>query len=73
MNNEIPPANYTNRISELRHAGELRADYDHFKYRSTPEWKMFVAGFNAAVEKCNGAILSQYNMGETSKRVFGGK
>ena len=70
---ELPPAGFTNKINSLRHDSLLRDDFDFRYWRKSPEWKIYVAGYNDCVEKCNSKILSQYNMGETTDRIFGGE
>ncbi len=69
---ELAPAGFTNRINSLQHDGLLRADFDWREWRKSPEWKIYVAGYNACAEECNSRIISRYNLGETAERLFGG-
>ena len=68
---ELTPPAFGNKINDLLHTGVLKS-FDWNNWRKSAEWKIFVAGYNAAVEKCNNKIKSQYNMGESIYRIFGG-
>jgi hypothetical protein len=69
---ELPPAAFTNKINALRHDGTLREGFDFREWRKSPEWKIFVSGYNHCVEECNAKITGRYNLGETAHRIFGG-
>ena len=71
MERELTPPAFGNKINSLLHDGVLKS-FDWNNWRKSPEWKIFVAGYNAAVEKVNSKVLAQYNMGEATHRVFGG-
>jgi hypothetical protein len=68
---ELPPAAFTNRINSLRHDGLLRKSFDFRKWRKSPEWRLFVAGYNASVEACGQRIKALHNLGESGLRIFG--
>ena len=70
---ELAPSAFGNRINSLRHDGLLREDFKWTEWRQSPEWKLFVAGYNACVDKCNAKVKAQYNMGEAAHRIFGGE
>lgn len=59
------PREFTNRLSELG----IKIDRD--KWRQSPEWKMFVSGYNCAVSECNSTIKAKYNFGANKSRLFG--
>lgn len=59
---ELPPNTFTNRINELRREGILSKDFCLTEYRKSPEWKLFVAGYNSCVEDCNAKIKARYNL-----------
>jgi len=70
---ELAPAAFGNRINSLRHEGLLRPDFNWREWRKSPEWKLFVAGYNSCVEQCNAKVKAQYNLGEAAHRIFGGE
>lgn len=63
---ELPPARFVHAMHEVN------PDFNFSAWRKTPEWKIFVRGYNAAVEAANSAITSKYDMGENAARLFGG-
>jgi len=67
---DLPPSSFSNHINDLQNDGFL-IGFSFRGWRKSPEWKLYVAGYNAAVEKCNDQIQSKYNMGETANRLFG--
>jgi hypothetical protein len=71
MEHELTPLAFGNKINDLLHAKVLE-NFDWNNWRKSPEWKIFVAGYNAAVEKVNDKVKSQYNLGESTYRIFGG-
>lgn len=60
----LPPIAFTNALNNIK------APFDINTYRTSPEWKMFVAGYNAAVRDANDSIKAKYNLGHIAERVF---
>ena len=61
---EYPPQAFANAVKEIN------PNFPLDSWRTTPEWKMFVRGWNACAESANSAIKAKYNMGEAAERVF---
>lgn len=62
---KLPPAAFTNALNEVD------APFDLATYRKSNEWRIFVAGYNAAVNECNASIKAKYNFGQIAEKVFG--
>lgn len=65
MRIELPPAEFTNALNEIY------PEITHEDWRKLREWKMFIAGYNAAVASANASISAKYNMGQIVDRLFG--
>jgi len=51
---------------------DIYPELTHEEWRKLREWKMFVAGYNAAVKAANASIAAKYNMGQIAEKLFGG-
>lgn len=61
---DLPPTAFSNAVADID------AAFSHRQWRKSKEWRLFVAGYNAAVTACSDKIKAQYNLGQTVARVF---
>ncbi len=64
---DMPPVWFSNAMSGIN------PDFNYNEWRKSPEWKICVAGYNAAVKASNDAVMSRFDMGQTKERLFGEK
>lgn len=55
----------------VRRIDDLLPDFDMLRYRDSPEWKLYVAGYNAAVYEVNNRALGRWGIPEVAERVLG--
>lgn len=61
---QLPPTAFTNALNDTE------AKFDLETYRTSPEWKIFIAGYNAAVRDAIDSIKAKYNLGHIAERIF---
>lgn len=65
MPRELPMPEFGNALNAIY------PETTHENWRQLREWKMFVAGYNAAINAANASIKAKYNMGLITERLFG--
>ena len=65
MEIELPPSQFSNVTNETESV------IDWKNWRESPEWKIFIAGWNAKCEDQSRQALNSKNMGESEYKVFG--
>lgn len=65
MKTELPSPAFSNAMNKIN------ASFDFRQWRKSPEWKIFVAGYNEAVRVANDNLKAQYDMWQTAERLFG--
>ena len=67
---ELAPQAFTNLINDLKWKKKL-TKFDWRNWRESIEWKVYVTGYNACIEKSVAKIQSLKNMEEPITKLFG--
>lgn len=71
---DLPPAAFINVINRQRADRVLREDFfEYHDWRRSPEWRVFMAGYNDAIETCVTSIYGRKNMGMCDSRLYSEK
>lgn len=62
---ELPPYAFSNLMNSVN------PKFDYTNWRKSPEWRIFVAGYNAALEGIRSTAVTMKNLGVSEYRVFG--
>lgn len=61
---QLPPSEFSNIICDVS------PGFDYSQWRKSPQWRIFVAGYNAAVTAANASIKAKYNFGQITEKLF---
>lgn len=61
---DLPPSEFSNAMNNIK------PDFDFRNWRQSPEWRIFIAGYNGAVRDASNVVLGNLNMGQTPERIF---
>lgn len=62
---KLPPTEFSNAMDKIDRADGL-AD----TWQDTPEWEIYKAGYNAAVDEANARVLAMYAMPNIAERCL---
>ena len=61
---ELPPSVFIN------HINNILPDFDYTSWRTSNEWKTFIAGYNSACDAMRDNATNMLNRGESPYRIF---
>ncbi len=60
----LPPTEFSNAMHNIERPVDVAT------WRRTPEWQIYIAGYNACVAAANARIMSLYDLPKATKRCF---